>query len=185
MKKRVIWTNEVDIGDDAIADFREGNADLIAEWFDDEVPTDSQIIEEIYRYNELWFDDERANLNISTGNQVVCIGDLGLWNGRASGYRVIGTNINEIFGTTCGDYVTFYADAYNIHCDDAHHDGTNHYLYRELVGTEEDCDCFFSALYEGRASQSMIRRYTRSILPYVARVYGWPVAGRTRQISRG
>lgn len=180
MKKRIIWTNEVDISDEAIAAFREDNADLIEEWFGGETPTDSQIIDEIYRDNELWFDDEKANLNISADHQIVCIGDLGLWHGRVSGYRVLGTNINDIFGTTSGDYITFYADAYNVHCDDAHHDGTNHYLYRELVGTKENCDRLLDAIYEGKASREMIRRYTRSILPYVAKVYGWPVAGMSK-----
>lgn len=180
MVKRIIWTNEIDTSDDAIEAYSQTNADLISEWYGSDIPTDWQIVEDMYDDNDRWFDDERMNLDLNTGNRIVCIGDLGLWNGRVSGYRILGRNINSIFESTCGDYITFYADAYNVHCDDAHHDGVNHYLYRELVGTEEECDTLFHAIYYGKASQKMVRRYTRSILPYVAKVYGWPVAGKSK-----
>jgi len=175
LKKRIIWTNEVDTSDEAITEFRnslENGADY----------TDNTIIEMMYDDNQIWLEDEQANLDITTSRKILCIGDLGLWWGRRPGYRILNTqNVKSIFSVTCGDYVEFYADSYNVHCSDAHHDGTNYYMFRELRCNEDQCQPLLDAICSGKIiSSALLNRYTRSILPYVADVYGWPVSGRKR-----
>lgn len=173
--KRTIWVSEADTSNAAIDEYREFLED--GEQF-----SRAEIIEMIEDDNQEYFYDAEANLNIPTEGKILCIADLGLWYGRRQGYRILDRqNVNAIFGVTCGDYVDFYGDCYNVHCDDAHHDGTNHYLFRELRYREEECQSLLDAIYNGKEiSSSMLNRYTRSILPYVADVYGWPVAGRKK-----
>lgn len=176
--KRIIWTNQIDSSKEGIQRYRQEACE------DDNTCSDDQIIERMYEENAIWLDDEKLNLDLATTNPILAIADLGLWNGRRTGYRVLGRDVRDIFQSTCGDFITFYADAYNIHCEDIHHDGTNRYLFRELIGDEDECQPLLDAIYSNAGKekiQSLIRRYTRSLLPYAAKVYGWPVAGRPRK----
>lgn len=135
--------------------------------------------DEIYDEIDTWLDAERENLDISVPHPILVIADLGLWNGRRSAYRIIGRNVRDIFTVTCGDAVEFWADQYNVHCDDVHHDGVNHYTFRELCGYEEECAPLLDALYYGKpVSSALLNRYSRSLISYVAPVYGWPYVGR-------
>lgn len=173
--KRVIWSSDVDISDEAVQIFIE----------DTEI--DGDVIQAMYEDNDLRLDDERRNLDIPTRNPIVVIADLGLWNGRRVSYSVLDVrNVNAIFSTGQGDFTTFFADAYNVQCQDIHHDGTNYYVYRELIGSQDECAPLLDALYEGKdlgKIKALIRRYSRSLLPYVADVYGWPVAGRRKEVA--
>lgn len=75
--------------------------------------------------------DERVNLNIQLSQPIIVIGDLGRWNGRVSGYKMIDSgNIKDcLYSDT--DYTEWYVDKYgDLRADAVHHDGTNHYLYR-------------------------------------------------------
>lgn len=174
--RRIIWTNEIDTSSESIAAFRDSSGLVCDE--------DDDVINAMYRENSDWLDNEVTNLDITLDHPILVIADLGLWNGRRQGYRVIGTNMNDIFRVTCGDYVTFYADQYNVRCDDIHHDGTNHYMFRELRCSAEDAAPLLDAIYSGKEiTSSLLNRYTRSLLPYVAAVYGWPIAGRKRAVA--
>lgn len=179
MVKRIIWTTEVDTSDAALTAARQDYAD--DEFVHVEEMDDQELIEFLYRKNDNWHGDERMNLNITTKNPILVIADLGLWNGRKSGYKVLTTqNVGDILSTHCGDYATYYADCDDVRCDDTHHDGTNHYIFRELVGSEDECQPLLEAIFYGMDYSVELRKYSRSILPYVAGVYGWPVAGNTR-----
>lgn len=75
--------------------------------------------------------DERVNLDIQLSQPIIVIGDLGRWNGRVSGYKMIDSgNIKDcLYSDT--DYTEWYVDKYgDLRADAVHHDGTNHYLYR-------------------------------------------------------
>ena len=53
---------------------------------------DDTLREEMYELNNNYLDDERMNLNIYTQGRIVCIADIGLWNGRRLGYKLYGHN---------------------------------------------------------------------------------------------
>lgn len=156
-----------------------------------EVYTDEEIKEQLQEWQEIpaeevtqemiWdersfladmdYQDSRDNLNIST-NQILCIADLGLWNGRKSGYKTLTNNLNSILSASGGEYYHIYYDGYNIRARDCHHDGTNYYLFRELK-TDTNYQILLDKLYSGTATNADINRYTKSLRPYIKKAYGW------------
>lgn len=155
--KRVIWSNEE-----------------YEEWCDamkGEV-TDEEITPEYYYYccnNDII--DERENLHKEVDGYIVAFADLGLWNGRANGAKLVGTLVSDILYSDC-DYVTWYCDPYNVRCSATHHDGSNSILYRVAESKEQAERLVNKIAYEGM-TEEQFRRATRSLRPYIARVYGW------------
>lgn len=126
--------------------------------------------------NADYLDDERANLNIQLSQPILVIADLGLWNGRRPGYREIQSgNIRDcLYGGH--DYITWYVDSKgDLRCEDIHHDGTNHYLYRAYKSgtTEAQRNQLKSKIYDGSVTEQDIARFTRRLGDDIGRVYGW------------
>lgn len=140
----------------------------------DEV-TDSEVWKSIYHEIDSWYDCEKDNLNQWLESPVICLASLGLWNGRASGYKMMESNLNEILHASCGDTYEVYAENGNIHAKDAHHDGTNYYTFRMIRPSvsEASLDRFLGKVYDGEATERDIRRYTQSLAPFVSEIYGW------------
>ena len=122
-------------------------------------------------YCDICLSDERENLNIKVDGYIVCFADLGLWNGRYKGSKVIGTNVKDILSSNC-DYLDWYCDRYNVRCTGSHHDGTNYMLYR-VAKSKEDAERLANAIAYGDMTEEQFRKATRSLRPYVANVYGW------------
>ncbi len=165
--KHQIWTSDIDISDEALQMFREEQ--------ECEDMTDNEVIELMYDDNRQQLDDEYVNLDVQLPGKVIAIADIGRWNGRVSGYKILGDNLNCVLNSHvngCSE-LDVYGDSYNIRADEAHHDGTNHYMYRML--RDRECDALLDAIYNGKQiSRSMLNRYTKSLYPYVANIYGWP-----------
>lgn len=163
----VIWTSDVDF-----VDWR----DDLEEQYPD--ATEDELYRIMYETNADYLEDERINLNIQLPEAIVCIADLGLWNGRKSGYRVITSgNISDCLYSEYDP--TWFVDRYgNLRCDAVHHDGTNHYLYRMWKPGLSDTakENFLCKIYEGKATSADVSRYTRRIGDYIGKVYGWEVA---------
>lgn len=165
MAKKVIWTSEINMED-------------WKEFLEEEYP---EIEDENEQYNLVRdymvsnLEDKRDNLDIPTEGQILIIADLGLWNGRHTGYKFVDRkNINAILQSDCDD-VEWYCDGYNIKATAYHHDGTNHYEYREVrAGKEDSIYKLLNRLYNGeKVDRKMINYYTKSIAPQVKAVYGW------------
>ena len=126
--------------------------------------------------NDTYLDDERANLSIQLPQPILVIADLGLWNGRRSGYKEIQTgNIRDCLYDG-HDFVTWYVDSKgDLRCEDIHHDGTNRYLYRVYRSgtTEAQRTRLKDKIYEGTATDRDIDRHTRRLGDEIGRVYGW------------
>lgn len=169
MKKKIIWSNiDLDINDwkYAYEEFIEAN-DI------DEDPNDE---DEIYKYmidtNNMYLDDERANLNVNTDGRILIIADLGLWNGRVPGYKILNGNVSNILYADA-DYVEWYSDGHNIKATAYHHDGTNYYEYR-VIREDKNIQNLLDAIYTGKEiSRRTLNYYTKSLAPYVNSVYGW------------
>lgn len=167
-KKYTVWQN-YDL------DFEYWKDDLredYPEYDDDEL---YQIMVDI---NTEYLRDERCNLDIDCDDEIIIIGDLGLWNGRVTGYRETDTtNIGELLylDSDC-DYGEWYVDRYgNFRSTQSHHDGTNCYLYRSWKPglSEQQRENFLDAIYYGKVTSKMITRYTKSVGKLVKQVYGW------------
>ena len=122
-----------------------------------------------------WNEDEHANLNKPLDGRVICLASLGLWSGRAQGYRMMGDNLNEILDAGQGDCCEVYQEDGNIKARDAHHDGTNYYTFRMIRPSvsDESLYRFLDKLIDGKATRRDIRRYTQSLAPFVSEIYGW------------
>ena len=164
MEKFTIWSNNLDY-DDWKNDLEELYPDY----------SDEDRISLMYDINNEYLEDERVNLDIQLDRPILVIADLGLWNGRFSGYKEIGSGrISDcLYSNT--DYCTWYVDAYkDLRCDAVHHDGTNHYLYRTYKENVSDTQIenLKNKIYEGTVTRRDITRITRRIGDAIAEVYG-------------
>ena len=172
MKKHIIWTNR----DLKLEDWKD-MFDELEVCFDEETSEDEKW-DMVYQWNNEYLDDERVNLNVDVHAGIIAIADLGLWNGRRSGYKEMGTKISNCLSGTCGDYVTWYVDELgDLKCEDCHHDGTNYYTYRAWkdgvsLAQMENLEW---KIYNGKATRRDITRLTRKLGPYIAEAYGWPM----------
>ena len=127
-------------------------------------------------YDEIrnWLDCERVNLNKRLNTDIIAIADIGRWDGRVQGYKIIGRNLSDILWSDC-DYCIWSCDRYNVRGKMIHHDGVNYVVYRAFKDglSDEQRERFLDALYYGKCTPNMISRYTRSIVSEVNEVYGW------------
>lgn len=161
-----IWSN-TDL------DFEDWREDLKAEYPD---LSEDELIEKMYEINDLYIDDERANLNIQLSQPIIVIGDIGRWNGRVTGYKMIDSgNVKDCF-EPLGEYIKWYVDEEgNFRADAYHHDGENHYLYRAFKKgtTEEQIEDLTDKIYNGEVTQADIEEVTERLGGYIGKVYGW------------
>ena len=149
-----------------ILDYREG-------FNDNETITDDEVYAERNFLAEQDFDAEyNYNLNKTLSNNILVIANLGLWNGRKTGYKMLGNNLNEILTVAQGDYYKVYYDGYNIKAEDCHHDGTNYYTFR-VIKDNVNIDNLLDKLYNGTATNNDINNYTKSLRDEVKQIYGW------------
>lgn len=136
---------------------------------------DNDIYDMIADMERMDFEDEYENLNMPLDGRILVIADLGLWNGRRQGYKVIGSNLQDIMtAATKDDDFHIYSDGKDIRAEGRHHDGTNYYLFREIRDDIDNIDPLLIDIYNGETiSNRRLGRYTKSLAPYVASVYGW------------
>ncbi len=162
----LIWTNYA-------LDYEDWREDLEAEY--PELSDDERYLR-MLDINADYLDDERLNLNIQLSQPILVIADLGLWNGRFSGYKeIISGNIRDCLYSE-HDYSTFYVDKQgDLRCDDYHHDGTNHYLYRVYKdsATDEQRTALLDKIFFGVAKRTDIDRVTKRLGDEIGKVYGW------------
>lgn len=173
-EKHIIWSNlNLDL-----EDWRE--------FLEEEYP--GRIEEDYYglmhELNNGYLDDERMNLDRQLSTPILVCADLGLWNGRKSGYRMIGSdNIKDCLDSGFED-VEWYVDRQgDLRSTAVHHDGRNHYLYRAVRERVPDwkVERLQNRLYEGTASYADIARVTRRLGDEIAAVYGFPIQEENRE----
>lgn len=166
--KKVIFTNDYYTLDTdmIIGNYCEDNDIDINELSDFE--KDNIINDEIVS----WYEFEKMTLDYELDNDILAIADLGLWNGRTTGYKILSDNLNNILNVN-GDVIEVYAENGNIRAKATHHDGTNYILFRK-IRDDRDIDKLLDRLYEGKpVSPSLLNYYTESLYPQVGEVYGW------------
>ena len=162
---RVIWTNN---------DYSEWEKCMLLD-YPDEASREEENIEISYeRYMEdcdQYLYDERDNLDVPVDGVIVCFAVLGLWDGKHNGAKTFGSNVKNILYSN-DDYLDWYCDRYNVRCTGVHHDGTNTYLYRVAKSREQAENLVNAIAYDGM-TEEQFRKATKSLRPYVAKVYGW------------
>lgn len=167
MKKQHIWQN-IDLN---VEEWRDGYAEFCD--INNITPGgENDLYNWMINTNYMYLDDERENLNKQIDGKILCIADIGRWNGRVNGYVILNDNLNS-FLNICDDYMEFFGDGKNIRAAGHHHDGTNYYIFR-AIRPGRDIDKFLNAIYNGEhITNSKLNYYTRSIYLDVAAVYGW------------
>ena len=170
MSKHIIWSNiNLDI-----EDWREGYKEFLdLNERDDDPNNESDIYDWMVETNDEYLYDERMNLNKQVDGRILIIADLGLWNGRKQGYKIINScNIADILHFNY-DYAEFYGDGSNIRGTEIHHDGTNYYEYR-IIRENRNIDNLLNAIYNGeQITRKKLNYYTKSLYKEVANIYGW------------
>ena len=164
--KHMIWS-------DIALNYEDWRGDLEAEHPD---MSEDERISLMHEINADYLDDERMNLNIQMPREIIIIGDLGLWNGRFSGYKVVESgNVKDCLFSDC-DYNEWYVDVRgDMRCTAIHHDGANHYLYRAVreTATDDQLDRLKNLIYHGKATRRDIERVTERLGDKIGDVYGW------------
>lgn len=146
------------------------------EWLQEQGYPSSEmaICEEAAEQKQNWQDDEISNLDMFLEGNILLIADLGLWNGRKSGYRIIDNNVGNILSSLSEGEIEYFADTQTkqVKAVQHHHDGTNYITFREIK-PGVNIDNLTEKIYNGTYTQKDISRYTRSLYPHVAKVYGW------------
>lgn len=169
MKRLTIWSNRDINPADWVESYKE-TAEING--WDEDTDSENNLWDYIHEMLSIYLDDEIANLNIITNGRILVIGDLGLWDGRKQGYQIFGKNVNSIFKSHY-DYTEWYSDGYNIRAIDVHHDGVNYYEFRE-IREDRNIQNLLDAIYNGeKITRKKLNYYTKSLHPYVAKVYGW------------
>lgn len=172
---RIIWSNDV-----ALYDFEESREQVSdIECIDIQDVTDDAVYRHINDDICLTLDAEEENLDIPT-RRIVVFGVLGLWHGKVHGLRILSERkLSAILHAACRDseeYTVYYdSDDGEVKAKDVHHDGTNRYLFRELVSgiSPDDEDAFLELVKSGAAKLEDINRFTASLGPRVESIYGW------------
>lgn len=165
-EKRVVWS-DIDLNlKDWITDLAQEHPGLQRDEYE----------KLMYEVNAEYFYDEKANLNIQVGGDILVIANLGLWNGRHGSYRII----SNATLADCLDYRYDSAEWYvtqngEFMSRQIHHDGTNYYTYRKWNNgiSDEYKEQIFERIYDGIATKSEIDRATNKLGFDVAKVYGW------------
>ena len=158
MKEHLIWTND---------NFREWEQDML------ELGEAKENIT-YERYSEdctLFLSDEKSNLDVTVDGVIIGFAFLGLWDGTYKGSTTFGNNVKNILRSNC-DYVKWYCDRYNVRCTASHHDGTNRYIYR-VAKDEKQAERLINKFVYGGMTEKQVMKATKSLRPYVAKVYGW------------
>lgn len=171
----IVWSNYNLNLEDWIEDIKE-NLDING--IDHSNWSESMFYQEMVNLNDIYFEDEKCNLDIPTEGRIIEIADVGLWDGRRMGYNLLDKhNIKAClnFKRDC-EYAEWWVDSHNnLRSKQTHHDGTNYILYREVKSeiTSDQLDNFCWELYRGKATSKDITKYTRAIGKQVRNVYGW------------
>ena len=175
MKKNIIWSNTYESQENEEKYIRAHLDEFnLAE---DEPNLDDTISklanESIWR----WKDDEKENLSKELDGDIVVIGKAGLWYGTRFHVACIGNDLNIVLDSpyrNC-DEVEVYCDAHNVCWEGVHHDGRNSAIFR-VMKDDDKYDAFAEAISNAKdeaARKRAITRYTSSLRPEVAEIYGW------------
>ena len=186
MKKFIIWQDTFFM-DSKVLESWKNDIWECCEANDEDVPEGYEMDERIEETNGYYLEDERDNLRaINLPDSILCIGDLGLWNGRVGGYREIDDLEDCFYSTLRGiSYCEWYVDAYgNLRGNECHHDGTNHYLYRmwKPETTDDQRENLLYKIYRGKATMADITRYTVRLGDYIGDLYGWKFCGKRPKV---
>lgn len=175
MKQHEIWKDMIHFSNKDFDDWREGFREYCSE--NDVEDTEANFYDFVSTTNEDYLYDERDNLSvIQPSNGIIVIANMGLWNGRKMGTNKC--DFHNVSDCLYSDYAPrWYVEGNDLKCEDAHHDGTNYYVYRKwkdgvTAYQKESLRCEI-AYGDQEKAERMIKRLTTGLGRDIAQVYGW------------
>jgi hypothetical protein len=179
--KRTIWSSESFYTQDD--DVKEQYKRDIMEQYDiddEEELTEEKLAQYWYEDNEFNYDCERDNLGKDIDGCIIALARRSsnygaiCGNGREA-TKVVGYSIAGILETTADD-ADWWAEDYNIEGRLSDHDGSWYVTYRVCKDYSE-AERLQDMAYEGKLDNADIMARTKSLYPYIAKIYGWPYRG--------
>lgn len=180
--KRTIWSSDSYYVQDSDVQeqYRQDIADC--EGIDADELTEAELADFWYRDNEINYEAEQTNLDEDIDGYIIALGHRSshygaiCGNGR-EGTKLVGWNISDILKTNGdADDAKWWAEDYNINGTLYDHDGHWNVVYR-VCKTSDEAERLQELAYEGRLSNADIMARTKSLYPYIAKIYGWPYRG--------
>ncbi len=183
--EHIIWQDEdLDPKDwvEAYKDFLKAN----------DLPDDSDDMDAVtkfmYEENCSYLNDERMNLrNIVFKTPILIIGEMGLWYGTRTGYRLINSGkLSDCLTFISRDYESgawFVDDCGELRGRFHHHDGTNYHWYRGLKPgvSESTIERLIDKINCGDESyKKLLSRISFRLGDLVGDVYGWSFPRRLK-----
>lgn len=173
MKQVTIFKTYDYLTKEELEDMEAQEIEFLKENYPDEIFTGADLESQIQEVIEEQYRDEELLLDEELENNILCIADIGTWHGRVQGYKVLTNNLKEVLkshGQMDGLHV--YYDGYNVKAEACHHDGVNHYLYRE-IRANRNIDNFLSKIFSGeKITRNELNYYTKSLRNPIKKVYG-------------
>lgn len=140
--------------------------------------TEEKLYDECNFINQIWAEVTKTELCDCDRGELVAIADLGRWDGRCSGYKII-KSLPDVLFTNCDDEELYVNSNGDLCKSESHHDGSNSILYRYWKDglSDNQKENFLDKIYNGNCSQKDITRYTRKAGLEIAKAYGWKVRG--------
>ena len=137
--------------------------------------------------NNDYLEDDRREMDVSVGSPIIIIADIGKWDGRHTGYRILESgNLKDCLYTEL-DGVAWYVDNKgDFRMDGFHHDGHNYYLYRKFKeGIDDDVrEDFCEKILEHTLTEEDIEAVTERLGDDIAKIYGFTLPGQTKTHER-
>lgn len=162
----VIWSNECLEWEDWVEVFEEDYSDA----------SDDKKFELMNEVNNEYLEEERYLMYRDVGAPILVIADLGLWDGRHPGYKIIESGCLKDCMYSELDGVTWYVDGKgDFRMDGHHHDGHNYYLYRKFKdGISEDVkDEFLEKILKRTMTDEDLNRVTERLGDILEKLYGF------------
>ena len=168
--KRTIWKSYGMLSNEELNSMEEQAEARIEEFGETDTDIDTIIYEDI----DMWYDDETLNLSKKLEGRILAIASMGLWDGRKTGYKILGSNLKEVLTSTIGcDEKHVYFDGYNIKAEGYHHDGRNYVEFRELR-EDKNYDKLLNKIYMNEPiTRAELNYYTKPLGKYVKQIFGW------------
>lgn len=174
-KHNILWKSYGMYSLKELAEYEEqAKINLLNNEYTEEEITEEQITQEVYDDIDMDYDCEITNLDVTLNGRILVIANIGRWNGRVNGYKILGNNLNEVVSCSIGcDEKEVYCDGFNVRATGYHHDGRNHVEFRE-IREDRNIDVLLNKIYDNEPiSRREINYYTRSLRPYVKQIYGF------------
>jgi hypothetical protein len=178
--KRYIWSSDGFWAQDSDTQERYRLDIAEAEECDPEELTDEQLADFWYHDNEYNYECEQSNLNERIDGYIIALATRSshygaiCGNGR-EGTKLVGDNIADILSTT-GDFAEWWCEDYNVNGRTGDHDGSWYITYR-VCKNQDEAERLQELAYLGKLDNSDIMARTKSLYPYIAKIYGWPYRG--------